>query len=89
MKGKAQDYNGIYSDMVEILGEELTYKIYQNYKGQQVNFPMRFFSSKYVDKYLKTNYNGKNLRELSRQLGYSERWIKQLIQRSIGNQKKE
>ena len=34
MKGKAQDYNGIYSDMVEILGEELTYKVYQYYGRQ-------------------------------------------------------
>ncbi len=33
--------------------------------------------------YLQKHYNGKNLRELSRQLGYSERWIKQLIQKSM------
>lgn len=83
MKGKAQDYNGIYSDMVEILGEEITHKIYQYYRGQQVSFPMRLYSKKYTMNYLQKHYNGKNLKELSRQLGYSERWIKQLIQRSV------
>lgn len=44
MKGKAQDYNGIYSDMVEILGEEITHKMYQYYRGQQVSFLMRLYS---------------------------------------------
>lgn len=81
MKGKEQDYNGIYSDMVEILGEEITHKIYQYYRGQQVSFPMRLYSKEYTMNYLQKYYNGKNLKELSRQLGYSERWIKQLIQR--------
>ena len=79
MKGKAQDYNGIYSDMVEALGEEMTHKIYQYYRGQQVSFPMRLYSKTYTEKYLKQHYNGKNLRDLARTLGYSERWIKQLI----------
>lgn len=83
MKGKAQDYNGIYSDMVEILGEEITHKIYQYYRGQQVSFPMRLYSKEYTMNYLQKHYNGKNLKELSRQLGYSERWIKQLIQKSM------
>ena len=41
MKGKAQHYNGIYHDMFIILGEEVTKKIYQFYRGQQVTFPMR------------------------------------------------
>lgn len=83
MRGKAQDYNGIYSDMVEILGEEITHKIYQYYRGQQVSFSMRLYSREYTMNYLQKHYNGKNLRELSRKLGYSERWIKKLIQRFI------
>ena len=79
MRGKAQHYNRIYSDMVEILGEELTHKIYQYYRGQQVSFPMRLYSKEYTMNYLQEHYNSKNLKELSRNLGYSERWIKQLI----------
>ena len=79
MRGKAQHYNRIYSDMVEILGEEITHKIYQYYRGQQVFFPMRLYSKEYTVNYLQEHYNSKNLKELSRNLGYSERWIKQLI----------
>lgn len=40
---------------------------------------MRLYSKTYTEKYLKQHYNGKNLRDLARTLGYSERWIKQLI----------
>lgn len=87
MEVKERDYNGIYGDMVEILGEEVTYEIWKNFRGQQISCPMRLYSKEYTLNYLQKHYNGKNLRELSRQLGYSERWIKQLIQRSIGNQK--
>lgn len=36
MNRKSDNYSGIYKDMVEILGEEITLKIYENYKGQQV-----------------------------------------------------
>lgn len=61
MKGKAQDYNGIYSDMVEVLGEEMTHKIYQYYRGQQVSFPMRLYSKTYTEKYLKQHYNAINV----------------------------
>ena len=81
MKYKAQHYNGIYHDMVIILGEEMTKKIYQFYRGQQVTFPMRLYSNQYTIEYLIQHYNGQNLKQLSRELGYTERWIKQLIDR--------
>lgn len=81
MKGKAQHYNGIYHDMFIILGEEVTKKIYQFYRGQQVTFPMRSYSNQYTIEYLTHHYNGQNLKQLSRELGYTERWIKQLIDR--------
>lgn len=76
-----QHYNGIYQDMRVILGEEMTQKIYQFYRGQQVTFPMRLYSNQYTIEYLVTHYNGQNLKQLSRELGYTERWIKQLIDR--------
>ena len=46
------DYKGIYLDMVEVLGKEITIKVYKHYKGQQVTFPMRMYSKSYVVKYL-------------------------------------
>jgi Mor family transcriptional regulator len=79
MKLSSSDFNGIYADMYEYLGEEIVRKINKHYKGQQITFPMRLFSKEYVIRYISERYNGKNIKELARELGYSERWIKQLI----------
>ena len=48
MSKKSENYSGIYKDMVEVLGEEITLKIYENYRGQQVTFPMRLYSKSYI-----------------------------------------
>lgn len=79
MNKKSENYGGIYKDMVEVLGEEITLKIYENYRGQQVTFPMRLYSKSYILEYLTKNYNGRNLKELSRKLGYTCNWLQQVI----------
>ena len=70
---------GIYQDMVENLGVEVTKRVHKYYNGQQVTFPMRLYSKKYVLERLK-EYDGTNLKALSRELGYSERWLRHLIE---------
>ena len=87
MSKKSENYSGIYKDMVEVLGEEITLKIYENYRGQQVTFPMRLYSKSYILEYLNKNYNGKNLKELSRKLGYTCNWLQQVISKEIIREK--
>ena len=87
MSKKSENYSGIYKDMVEVLGEEITLKIYENYRGQQVTFPMRLYSKSYILEYLNKNYNGKNLQELSRKLGYTCNWLQQVINKEIIREK--
>lgn len=88
MKRKCENYSGIYKDMVEVLGEAVTLKIYENYRGQQVTFPMRLYSKKYIEEYLLKNYNGKNLKQLSRELGYTCNWLQQVISKLDVKEKK-
>lgn len=83
MKFKSNDFNGIYADMYEQLGEENVREIYKHYKGQQVTFPMRIYSKEYIIRYISINYNGDNLKEIARELGYSERWVKTLIDNNL------
>lgn len=78
----SEDYKGIYSEMVEILGEDIVRLIYQNYKGQQVTFPMKLYSNEYVEKYIDKNSDSKTIREMCRELGYTEGWIKHLINKN-------
>lgn len=79
MKKDKSDYRGIYSEMAEILGEEIVKMIHKHYKGQQINLPMKLHSNEYVEKYIIENYDKKSLREMSRELDYSDRWVKRLI----------
>lgn len=79
MRKPNEDFKGIYKNIADLLGEEATIKLYKNYKGQQITFPMRLYSKEYVLKVIKDKYNGKNLNELSRELDYSERWMRKLI----------
>jgi hypothetical protein len=78
-KADSSDFSGVYQDMVENLGVEVTKKVHKYYNGQQVTFPMRLYSKKYVLERLK-EYDGTNLKALFRELGYSERWLRHLIE---------
>lgn len=82
MKRKSRDYNGIYQDIFEVLGEEVMLAIYENYRGQQVTFPIRLYSQQYVKEYLKKHYDGTNLRQISRELGYTTNWLQQVIKKT-------
>ena len=46
MKSNSDKYSGIYKELVDLLGEEDTLKIYENFRGQQVTFPMRIYYRK-------------------------------------------
>ncbi|WP_411169275.1 Mor transcription activator family protein [Clostridium sp. MB05] len=82
MSRKSESYRGIYKDMVEVLGHDITLKVYENYKGQQITFPMRLYSDKYIIEYLKKHYDGKNLKQISRKLGYTCNWLQKVINKN-------
>lgn len=89
MKHNIKHFNGIYKDMILVLGEDVTKQIHHFYRGQQVTFPMRLYSREYTKEYLMKHYTGSNLKKLSRELGYSERWVKGLINQYQIEDKKE
>lgn len=82
MSKKSENYRGIYKDMVEVLEHDITLKVYENYKGQQITFPMRLYSDKYIIDYLNKNYDGKNLKQISRKLGYTCNWLQKVINKN-------
>jgi Mor family transcriptional regulator len=76
---KSSNLNGIYKDMAEVLGIEVTIKIYKNYKGLQVTFPTRLLAKEYVIEQANKEYNGKNIKQLAIKYSYSERWLRQML----------
>lgn len=79
MKIEKSDFKGIYAEMSEILGEEIVRIIHKHYKGQQINLPMKLYSNEYVEKYIIENFSKKSVREMARDLGYSDKWVGRLI----------
>lgn len=75
----------IYSQLVDIVGVEETQKIYDNLKGQQVTFPMRLYKPEYVLQEVKLRYDGNNLRELAKEYGYTERYLRGLLKKITPN----
>lgn len=74
-----EDFNGVYSTIFESVAEDVTRDIHRVFGGQQFNFPERLYSKEYVIKYLKENYDGSNVRALSKDLDYSEIWVQAII----------
>lgn len=70
-----------YAQLYDLVGEELTEKIYEMYRGRQISFPMRLYNRDKVAKQIVEEYNGHNLAELTKEYEYSQRWIRQIIQK--------
>lgn len=73
-------WNDIYQQLEKIVGAELTIQLFQEFRGMQINFPMKLLSSEFIGEVTFSEFNGKNLKELSRKFGYSERHLRRLIQ---------
>lgn len=72
-------YNDVYQEIIDELGLETTLKIYEMFKGLQINFPVRLYNSDYIKGCIMEEYNGSNLKALSRKYDYSQRWIRKIL----------
>ncbi len=73
--------NGIYDELKNEFGIEVTLRFYSMFKGQQITFPMGLFDRKFIAEKIKTEYNGKNGKELAKRYGYSERRIRDIAKK--------
>lgn len=72
---------GIYKDIAEIVGEEGAELLYKNFRGQQVVFPNKLYSSTYTSQRIQEEYNGKNVKELAMKYGFTEKWVRTILKR--------
>ncbi len=75
--------NDVYKELVELIGYDNTMILYTHFKGQQITFPVKLYNPESICEMVKSQYDGKNAKQLSRTYGYSERWIKELIKKGI------
>lgn len=79
IKLKGEGMAGIYKDIAEIAGEEAAKALYRNFRGQQVVFPNKLYSSTYTTQKIREEFNGKNVKELALKYGFTERWVRTLL----------
>ena len=71
--------NGIYRDLANLVGEEKARLIYEEYRGQQITFPVEFYNKQYIYSQIIDEFDGTNLKQLATKYGYSERTIRRII----------
>jgi len=76
---KAEHFNGIYADLADLLGFEVVLKIHNEFRGQQINVPVRLFSKEFVVSQIMENNDGSNMKSLATRYGYSEKWVRQIL----------
>lgn len=76
--------NTVYKEVSEKLGMDIAMEIYQLFKGQQINFPVRFFNPTRIQQIIVKEYDGTNIRTLATKYNYSEKTIRRIIKDSLG-----
>ena len=75
--------NGVYREISEKLGTDTAMEIYKMFRGQQINFPVRFFSPVKVQQIILKEYNGENIRALAIKYNYSEKTVRRIIKDNL------
>ena len=75
--------NTVYREISEKLGMDIAMEIYQLFKGQQINFPVRFFNPTRIQQIIVKEYDGTNIRTLAIKYNYSEKTIRRIIKDSL------
>ena len=75
--------NTVYKEVSEKLGMDTAMEIYQMFKGQQINFPVRFFNPTRIQQIIVKEYDGTNIRTLAIKYSYSEKTIRRIIKDSL------
>ena len=66
--------NAVYKEISEKLGMDTAMEIYQMFKGQQINFPVRFFNPARIQQIIVKEYDGTNIRTLWQSVDHDVQW---------------
>ena len=73
------EYNKVYQELADILNDKDVEKIYKNFRGMQVNFPMRLYSRDSVKKKIAKQKGNIDIQEVAVQTGYSVYTIRRMV----------
>lgn len=82
LKVEKEYINGIYKKIADLIGVDNAKLIFKEYRGQQITFPVEFYSKKYIYTQIIDEYDGTNLKQLATKYGYSERTVRRILKDS-------
>ena len=83
------EYNKVYQELADILNDKDVEKIYKNFRGMQVNFPMRLYSRDSVKKKIAKQKGNIDIKDLAVQTGYSVYTIRRMVNELKDDNKSE
>lgn len=84
-KAKNMHFNGVYKELIEIVGYENMIKLHEYYAGQYITFPKRILKESYLHQRIVEEYDGANARDLARKFDYSYSWIMKILKKYRDN----
>lgn len=69
----------LYRRIYDLLGKEEMLEMYNEFKGTQLNLPMRLYDRELAAVAIKKLYPEKSVKELADKYGYSQRWVQQVL----------
>lgn len=77
--------NGIYESMSQLIGLDNVLKLYEHYRGSQVNFPTRLFSKEFVLQEALRLYDGtsESINIVATKYSYSERTVRKMLKQHL------
>ena len=75
----ADDLNGIYKEIANIIGIENTLLLYRSFQGQQINFPKKFYAKEYIIKQARENEKNEKMRSIAFKFGYTENHLRKIL----------
>lgn len=84
-KAKNMHFNGVYKELIEIVGYENMIKLHEYYAGQYITFPKRILKESYLHQRIVEEYDGANARDLARKYDYSYSWIMKVLKKYKDN----
>lgn len=78
-KIECKSLNGVYCDIANLLGVDAAMVLHSSFRGQQINFPVNFFTNEFIADKIVSEYDGHNTKQLATKYCYSEKWIRKII----------
>lgn len=82
---KSSTLNGVYETISELIGFDNAVKLYENFRGNQINFPQKLFSKEFVLQEASKAYDGtsESINRIATKYNYSERTIRNWMKEQL------